>query len=213
MKNILISTPCGDTVHTAYTQSIVDNVLYIVSKKYDCAISYVPVLETYIHIGRIAIVNYAKSINATHIIWVDSDMFLPKHTFHQLLNHNLDFVGVNYSTRRSPHRFTASKWNENYKTFITIPTTETSSGLEEVDGIGFGCCITSIELFDKIEKPWFRYEYIDYHDRYRGEDYQFCLDIKPHTKIYVDHDISKEVLHMGTIGYNHHCPFVEQQHK
>lgn len=212
MKNILVSTPCGDLVHTAYSQSIVENVLYLVSKKYNCSITYMPMLETYIHNGRIEIVRHAKKINATHIIWVDSDMCFPAHSFYRLLNHELDFVGVNYSTRRSPHRFTAANRNEDLGTFITVPTTNISSGLEIVDGIGFGLCLTSTSLFDKIEEPWFRYTYVKEKSRYRGEDYQFCLDIQKYTNVYIDHDLSKEVLHFGTIGYNCYCPFVSDNH-
>ena len=208
MKSILISGPCGDMVHTGYSQSIVENILYLVSNKYNCSIAYVPMLETYIHNGRIQVVKYAQKINATHIIWVDSDMSFPSHSFYQLLNHELDFVGVNYSTRRSPHRFTAANFNEYLNGFEPIPTTRRSYGLESVDGIGFGLCLTATSLFDKLEKPWFKYTYLEKEEEYRGEDYQFCMDIKSHANVYVDHDLSKEVSHIGKIGYNYKCPLI-----
>jgi len=211
VKNILVATPCFDTVHTDYCSSIIQNMMYLVIKRYNCSISYHPSKNTYLHTSRALVIEHARSINATHIIWVDSDMKFPEYSFLKLLEHNLDFVGVNYSTRISPHRFTAAKLNnpeQNEYMFFPVATNDKSSGLEKVDGIGFGLCLTKVDLFDKIQKPYFRHEYVESRQGYRGEDYQFCIDISPFTEIYIDHDLSREVKHIGNIEYNYLCPGV-----
>lgn len=213
MKKVLVATICPEQVTSYYTNSVVKSVLHFASSKNVCPLTYETFFATYLHDGRNAVVNHAKKIGATHIIWIDSDMFFPPNAFEDLLNHDLDFVGVNYSTRKEPHRFTAAirilKHAENLNEhesieYVSIHTTDSSQGLEKVDAIGFGLCVTATHLFDKIEKPWFEYEYIPFLDAHVGEDMYFCRKIENITDVYVDHDLSKRVKHVSSalIDYN-----------
>jgi len=206
-KKVLVATICPEQVTSYYANSVVKAMLYFANSKNVCPITYETFFSTYIHDGRNLIVKYAKKIGATHIIWIDSDMFFPSRTFETLLNHNLDFVGVNYATRKPPHFFTAMKrfWKDapdvEYHDglgYVSVHTSDQSSGLEEVDSLGFGLCVTATHLFDKIEKPWFEYEYVPSNDSHCGEDIYFCRKLEDITKIYVDHDLSKEVKHVAT---------------
>jgi hypothetical protein len=207
MKKVLIATPCGSTVSSKYCKSILDNVMYLIIKKSPCSFVYYPVTGScYIHDMRSECLRYAKEIEATHIIWVDSDMSFPNDSFYRLIFHDLDFVAVNYSTKGFPCNFTASNWNEKDNLFVEVKTSESSTGLEKVDGVGFGLCITSTHLFDKLEEPYFRYVFDEKNKKHIGEDYQFCLDIKSYTDIYIDHDLSKQVGHEGSMLYTYHHP-------
>ena len=211
MKKVLIATPCGNTVCTKYCKSILDNVMYLIMKKAPCSFVYYPVSGScYIHDMRSECLRYAKEIEATHIIWVDSDMSFPNDSFYRLIFHNLDFVAVNYSTKGSPYRFTAANWNDEKNLFTTVGTDESSTGLEKVDGVGFGLCLTATHLFDKLEEPYFKYVFDEKSKQHIGEDYQFCLDVKPYTDIYIDHDLSKQVGHEGSALYTYQHPHMNQ---
>jgi hypothetical protein len=210
-KNILIATPCNDMVYSHYTNSIVNNLnyLYSHSKEIDAAFTYQTFLGTYIHESRNKIVSYAKNMEASHIIWVDSDMFFPPNTFFDLIKHDLDFVGANYSTRRHPFKYTAGVWDEKNNQFNLVATTPDNAGLQEVDAVGFGLCMTSIECFDDNKKPWFYFKYDEKQDGCIGEDYSFCLSLKDREdiQIFIDHDISKSTTHMGSFPFHHMCPY------
>lgn len=206
MKKILVASPAQDTVQTFYNVSVVKNFLYLLSQQMTISLDYETMFATYIHEGRNGIANHAQRVGATHIIWVDSDMFFPPHSFYQLINHDLDFVGVNYSTRRSPFKYTAGYLHEETGAYDPVITTPGTTGLEKVGALGFGLCITSMKLFEKMEKPWFDYKYYPDQDVHMGEDYLFCKAVSKFTDIYVDHDLSKEVKHVGTHLYHYLTP-------
>jgi hypothetical protein len=209
MKNILIASPSFETVYVDYAASLVNNVLFLNAKKYNCIISFHAHKHTYVYEARHKIVEYAKELNSTHILWVDTDMNFPNDAFYRLLNHDLDFVGVNYSTKVFPYRFTAAVKTDPFDdetSFTSISTNDETFGLQKVDGIGFGLCVTSTHLFDKIEQPYFKCEWLEKQKTFRGEDYQFCADIGKFTDIYIDHDLSKEISHVGSTQYTYEVP-------
>lgn len=207
MKTILISSPCQDMVHTYYSTSVVKSIMHLYQNNVKCAINYESFFATYVHEGRNSIAQYAKQIGATHIIWVDSDMLFTPESFKTLIEHDLDFVGVNYSSRKPPYRYTAGIWNDEIGQFDTVPTLNTSTGLQKVDGIGFGLCIMATHLFDLLENPWFDYEYMPNQNMHMGEDYLICKKLREkNIDIYVDHDLSKMVKHVGTFPYHHNMP-------
>jgi hypothetical protein len=207
MKTVLISSPCHDMVYTYYSNSVVKSIMNLYENKVNCAINYESFFATYIHEGRNAIAKHAKNVGASHIIWVDTDMLFTPDAFRILIEHDLDFVGVNYSSRKPPFKYTAGMWNDDKKTYDTIPTLDTSTGLQKVDGIGFGLCMMATHLFDLLEKPWFDYEYMPNDDMHMGEDYLICRKLREKgVEIYVDHDLSKQVKHVGSFPYHHNMP-------
>jgi hypothetical protein len=59
-------------------------------------------------------------------------------------------------------------------------------------------------IFRKMPKPWFLLRYIEADQKFLGEDWFFCeqlekLGIRP----YVDHEISLELEHFGSVGFDH----------
>lgn len=164
---------------------------------------------TYIQQSRNTIVKYAKKAEVTHIIWVDSDMMFPHDSFKILIESNLDFIATNYSSRRPPFKYTAGVWSKENKEFILVPTTNESEGVEKVDAVGFGLCMTSLKCFDDDKKPWFDYNYDKERDGFMGEDYTFCLSLldRDDISIFIDHSLSKKIKHIGSFPYHHMSPF------
>lgn len=210
-KNILIATPCTETVSAYYNTSLVEALQYLqmrsgeledIKYSYQAFFTSSSSLET-----KSNIVKYAKKIEATHIIWVNSNMLFPMETFFQLISHNKDFVAVNYSTNRAPFKFTALSKKDD-KNFDIVSTIEETTGLQKVSAVKMGLCITSISCFDDNEKPWFNFTYNETEDDYLiDDDYTFCLSIEDKVDIHVDHDLSKSVRHIGIFPYHFKNPY------
>ena len=132
---------------------------------------------------------------ATHILWVDSDMAFPKDALHRLLAHDRDIVGCNYPRRMPPHISSATDISGQ-------PVKHSASGLESVSVIGFGVLLTRASVFTReYEMPLF-----SHHDEqgYCTEDVTFCKKVRASgLEIWVDHDLSREVRHVGSISLGH----------
>lgn len=147
---------------------------------------------------------------ATHLLWLDSDMTFPPDTFHRLFKHNVDIVGVNYPTRRHPHRPTANlkmPVKAEGKEGVKLYTGPDSTGMVEVEGMGFGCVLLKRSAFEAVPAPGFLSTYDPVNRIWRGEDIYFCQEaIKHGLKVYVDQDLSKEIGHAGRMVYtNEHA--------
>jgi hypothetical protein len=133
-----------------------------------------------------------KLRNATHILWVDSDMGFPPDSLHRLLAHDLDIVGANYPRRVRPYWSSASDLDGK----VLDPS---SVGLQEVGVIGFGLVLTKRCVFEaEYEMPLFAH-----HDEggYCTEDVAFCRKVrKTGFKVWVDHDLSRDVRHVGSLA-------------
>lgn len=151
---------------------------------------------------RCNLVAEALKEGADWILWLDSDMRFPRDAFKRLRAHNKPIVGCNYSTRRLPVAPTAKRIQDNL--WVEVPTKQDSTGLEKVNGCGFGCMLTSTEVFRKIPEPWFLIGWSGINHKAIGEDIFFCLEAgKAGYDVLIDHDLSKEIAHIGTIEYMH----------
>jgi hypothetical protein len=153
---------------------------------------------TYLDKARNDLTVQALNTGATHLLWLDSDMKFPQDTLMRLLAHGKEIVGVNYAHRRFPIRHTAFREisMESKEKHVQCRTQPDSTGLEPVDAIGFGVLLVQASVFIHMENPWFLV------DQKYGEDVRFCLDAKKAGfQTYVDHDLSKEVVHYGPMGY------------
>lgn len=144
---------------------------------------------SYISNNRIAIVRQALETNAGHILFLDSDMRFPADTLQRLLLHDKDIIGANYK-QRTQEEWTARKDGK----FIGK-----GFGLGEVDTLGLGVTLIKRAVFEKFE-PWFAMPYDPQEKKQVGEDVYFCTMAKQNGfKIWVDHDLSHEVKHTGTV--------------
>jgi hypothetical protein len=59
-------------------------------------------------------------------------------------------------------------------------------------------------VYEKIPQPHYLQEYIPELNLEIGEDIYFCKLAQAHGfKVYIDHDLSKEVRHTGTMDFTH----------
>lgn len=167
----------------------------------DWTIGVVMVSGTYVHSARQELIIGAQ--DADYILWLDSDMRFPRDAFYRLLKHKKDVVGINYAKRGIPSGFVAIKE-------VGFPgkiceTREDSTGLEEVEAVGFGCVLMKTDILQKLpppmETPWFQHQYLG-QGQWMGEDVFFCKLLREAgATIYVDHDLSRDSGHTGQFTY------------
>jgi hypothetical protein len=139
----------------------------------------------------------------SHILFIDSDMTFPQDMVQRLLKHDVDIVAANCARRRMPTGPTAQNYDENgvRKMVYTMPD---STGLEEVGSIGTGIMLIKKEVFQNMSEPWFDMPWQTGKRGYMGEDVFFCKKAQElGFKVYIDHDVSKEIGHIGTFEFKH----------
>lgn len=174
---VIICTPTRDLIHAGTAFDLVN----LIKSRPDTffAISQ----GTYLAKQRTELVEQSINAGASHILFIDSDMRFPEDTLERLLEHDLDIVGVNYRHRQS------DKW-------VTGISSDMKFGLQEVKRLGFGVTLIKTSVFEKLPIPYFNTEYDG--DEFIGEDVNFCINaIDAGFKIFVDHDLSQEVKHLG----------------
>lgn len=150
-----------------------------------------------IDLSRNNIVNLAKKLNCNHIFFVDSDVLIERGHLDRLLSHNKDVVsGVYYKRRPFYEPLPRRKVAEN----LYVPIEPEGNDIIEIDGTGLGCLLVNMDIFDKIQYPWFEFKYNNVYGKWDqlSEDLCFCQKLQNiGTKIYCDPTV--QCSHIGTI--------------
>jgi hypothetical protein len=159
---------------------------------------------------RTRLIQDALDANATHVLFLDSDMRFPRDTLDRLLAHQQPVVCANYRQRtgsplqgfafRAPqasdgqHDWTA-------RNFQGLPVDSTQKhGLEPVHSAGCGVMLIDLSVFASLRKPWFSMPFNGI--RFTGEDVFFCQQLQAAgISVLVDHDLSQDVKHTGTAEF------------
>ena len=129
-------------------------------------------------------------------------MTFPQDMVGRLLAHDKEIVAANCARRRMPTGPTAQNYDENGKR-QAVYTMPESTGLEEVGSIGTGIMLIKREVFEGMSEPWFDMPWQSTRG-YMGEDVFFCKKAQElGYKVYIDHDVSKEIGHIGTFEFRH----------
>jgi hypothetical protein len=136
--------------------------------------------------------------NFTHLCFIDVDMGFERDVLHRLASRKLPYVGCNYPTKGKNPVFTSGALDGKSRVW----TGEESTGVEECNFTGFGFALIERQVVESVKKPRFPICYDPKSEQYTTEDAPFCFKAKEAGfKIYVDHDASKRVWHMGTKAY------------
>ena len=94
----------------------------------------------------------ARALNPTHLLWLDADMVVPPNAVSLLMRHRKGVVGGLYATRRPPQSMVLRKtwdWNPETEPFLDRTAPEEFS---RVAFVGFGCVLTEVGVFQRIEE-------------------------------------------------------------
>lgn len=140
-------------------------------------------------------VEWARSINATHLLCIDDDMKFPPDIAEKLLVHDEGIVACNYVTKGACKPIVHDLDGK--------PLTSSDRiGVQEVGWVGFGMVLIKLEAIKDIPMPLFEMRWLDDRKDFMGEDFYFCGKARAHgVKIYVDHDASTNIGHIGDYVY------------
>jgi hypothetical protein len=183
---IAIAVPSGDMVHADFAMSLARMCaltqglrLNIISNK-----------SSIVAIARNNGVWLAQEFKADYLLFLDSDMMFPESTLWRLLMHRQDIVGATYSKRVPP-----------YPTLGTVlpgEVAQTPSGLIEMARIPTGCLLIRMAVFEKLSRPYFRFDENEETGDIIGEDYVFCDRARAAGfRIWCDPTLSHEIGHIG----------------
>ena len=146
---------------------------------------------TFVHQAREKLLSDLTELwGATHILWLDADMTFPKDTALRLLRHEKEVVAANYVSRTARPRPTAMR---NGKCVSSVD----ASGLQEVDHVGMGVFLMNTSVVKNLPQPRFWYSTAT-----ETEDVYFCRLLRAADRdIWIDHDLSREVGHVGQFTY------------
>jgi hypothetical protein len=200
---IAICVPAMDMVHGWFAYSLALAMSAHTHKHPEDKLILYFAVGTLIEQSREQLSIKALDWGADYIVWFDSDMRFPKDVISELVKHDKDIVGCNYPTRKWPQIEPTAFWDDLHQT--RVYTKEKSTGLEEVASLGFGCIAIKSGVFDTIQEPWFLVPWsreMMEHDC--GEDIYFCRKARDAgIKVYIDHDLSKKVCHIGQREYTY----------
>lgn len=125
----------------------------------------------------------ADALNARYdrVMMVDNDIALPPDALSCLLEHDAEFVMGYYLNRyaRGEERFTTLyKLGDGWQMYEATELHEMRDrGVTEVavKGGGMGCALLDVQVFRKLEFPWFEWTDEGFTDRLRADVYQ-CKD-------------------------------------
>ena len=112
-----------------------------------------------LHVMRNRLIQKAIDEKCTHLLFIDSDMMFEKDSAIRLLKRNKDIIGVNYHKRKLPVE-------------AIVQNPKKLQGLTTCDAVGTGFMLIRLDIFKKLEQPWFFWAYAD--GEPVGEDFWFC---------------------------------------
>jgi hypothetical protein len=192
---VVVAFACQDTIKSKTALSLVC-ALREVKFDYDMVMSQGCDL-----IGsRTRLVRQAQKLGATHMLFVDHDMFLfpsvnelsgaMEDPITRLVSLDKDVVGAPYNFRSFPLKSTAS------------PLTEISDKTKpyKCHGLGTGFLLIKMSVFDKIEKPYFQFGRNEDAELVYGEDTWFCQQaIKAGFDVWADPTVV--IKHVGDFDF------------
>ncbi|HUY68145.1 MAG TPA: hypothetical protein VMV79_02460 [Alphaproteobacteria bacterium] len=178
---VAICIPSGDMVHADFAASLAALCLDPGAR---CAI--VNNKGSLITVGRNNCIAAAQTINASHALFLDSDMIFPRDTLKRLLAHDKDMVGALYAARRPPFQAIGVAWDD----------ASESGGLRRMKIMPTGCLLIRLDVFAQLPKPWFC-ERVE-GEKIVGEDVYFCeRAAAAGIEIWQDTALSREIGHVG----------------
>ena len=185
-----ICIPARDQVHTGFARSLCYLTNRLTANSIDFELHIV--CSSVIAESRTALAKEALEKNASHLLWLDSDMHFPPSVFETLLSHNKDIVAGQYSTRYSPYQTVAFTDPDDIQKRLNE-----NNGLHQVWAVGMGCMLVNADVYNNLPKPWFDHEYNKQLDTFSGEDIYFCNQAMHHGyEVWIDAGI--KLAHYGT---------------
>jgi hypothetical protein len=192
---LAIAVPALSNVPALFANDLA--MLYAETSRALPSVTLAMMVGTFVHQAREKLLHDVTELwGATHILWLDADMTFPKDAALRLIAHDKEVVAANYVTRVAPNRPTARKDGQCVSS-VTAPSGQIVPWLETVDHVGMGVFLMKTSIVKDLPRPRFWYS-----TETETEDVYFCnLLRKAGHEIWIDHDLSRSVGHVGQYTY------------
>ena len=137
--------------------------------------------------------------NETHLMFLDDDMVFDPRVLEILLGRRQAIVTTNYLIKTEPPTDFVAVSLDGQR----VPTKAESTGIQPIAYSGFGVSLIEVEVFKQTPQPWFMPDFNAEQSEYTTEDNPFFRRAREAGfTVYVDHDASKLVSHMGSRAWN-----------
>jgi glycosyltransferase involved in cell wall biosynthesis len=185
LPRVAIAVPSGDMVHADFAMAYAQ--LCLASAAFP--LQLITVKSSIVAQARNNGVEHAREFGADYLLFLDSDMVFPPTVLLRLVLHRKDIVGATYTRRVAPFHALGSKLAEQPAVL--------SGDLLEMHRIPTGCLLINMQVFNKLAKPYFRFD-TDDKGQIVGEDYVFCDRAREAGfRIWCDAFLSREIGHIG----------------
>jgi hypothetical protein len=192
-----ILVPTRDTVHSQFAYCLTQ--LYNLTREAGIDAYLFFDSSTILLNQRNNLVKKAKEVNSDYILWLDSDMTYLATTALRLLEHNKDIVACNYSKRTKPLKTVAYTNLNDWDSWVPM---EPQDELVKVEGVGMGCMLMKLDIFEKLQKPYFEFRYKEDTQDYFGEDFILLGKLREQGyDIYIDTVLSMDIKHLGIYAF------------
>ena len=143
--------------------------------------------------GRNALAAWAIKQEASHLLFIDTDLMFPADGAERLLAHGRALVGANYA-RKNEARDSACFGIDGER------IRPKADGLEEARTLGMGFALIRRDVLEAVRFPWFTLK----SDARGGpaEDFLFCQAARvAGFPAFVDHALSRDCAHIGLHAY------------
>lgn len=201
---VLVCTPVyGDDVKRGYAHSLAQAMAFFAQAKSDVEkyIDVVIVHSSNLVQNRHILVSKAFQFEATHMLFWDADIKVPPDAIVRLVNHHLPIVACNYAKKETEAPPTAYIETDSYVGPCYSQSQHT--GLQAVTSCGLGFMLIDMAVVQKIPTPLFQMTQKGSEGTLtETEDVFFCHKAIDHGfDIVIDHDLSKEIAHIGSWEY------------
>ncbi len=203
---VMIAIPSGPFWHAEFAMGVtlmmLDTMIYDTPGWGNITVSLKNIRGSIIWKQRTDLIQAAIKEGNTHLLFIDTDQVAPANTIRRLIHHKKPIVACNVAIKQVPTMPTARKLNDGQ--MEPVFTTAESRGLEEVYRIGTGVMLIDLAIMKDVPMPWFKVSWDKEGGEQYGEDWWFCMQLeKQGIPIYIDHDLSWEIGHIGQLTYKH----------
>lgn len=201
-RTIGLCLPMGDTCDSEFAHDLMLATAYHAATS-DDAINVHMRQGTILAEQRNELCKMAIENDATHIVFLDADQRFPKDVFERLIAHDVPVVAANIAKRRRPISPTARRERpDNPDQLEGVWPNKEVRGLERVAVVGTGVICIKTEALLQVPFPWFAQPWLEEQQRFVGEDlYLMGQFRRAGVPVYIDHDLSWEVGHLGKYEY------------
>lgn len=127
--------------------------------------------------GRNSVAAQALSVGCEWVFFLDDDVIAPADTVARLMRHGKKICSGLYFRRSPPLAPVAMQLERESGMPKWIPIPKADAGLIQCDYVGAGCLLIHRSVFEKLPKPWFKWqadnESLPPNQRI-SEDFHFC---------------------------------------